>query len=118
MKPKRRLVAIALDHQDQRYDDVADRKYGEIGGGNRGAVRIIAETAGRAAAQHLQEAAEQRPLAATRAKPTPAAPERGLEIDGIVGGGRHTPKMAATVSFVVATVCPESACCARPDDAG
>jgi len=56
-----------------------------------GAVWLIAEPARRAAAQHLQEAAEQRALAATRATPAPAAPQRGLEVDGVVGGGRHTP---------------------------
>ena len=26
VKPQRRLVAVALEHQDQRHDDVADRE--------------------------------------------------------------------------------------------
>src|SRR5471032_16543 len=95
---------------------MADRQDGEVVRLIVGAERLEGEAARRAIALHLQEAAEQRARAATRAAAAPAAEDGRPEV-----GGRdyaHATNMDVRPTFVGVTLCPEGGLDARPDAAG
>src|SRR3954447_19656465 len=117
MEPKRWLVAVALQYQHQRDNNMADCENREISRCIVGPERVEHQAAGGAMAAHLQEAAEQRAIAAAWAAAAPATPHRCPQIDGGRRYRCHAPKMSERPSGVLATVCPEAPCGARPDDA-
>src|SRR5262245_26887420 len=80
MNPEGRLAAVALEDQDQRHDDVADRENGEVRRGVVGAVWLQGQLAGRAVAAHLEEAREQAAGPAARAAAAPAAQQAGPKV--------------------------------------
>src|SRR5215510_5990777 len=116
MKPERWLVAEALEQEHQRHHDVADNQDGEIGRCVVGAIGLERQLAGRAMVAHLEKTAKQRGCATPWASAVPTAQQSGPELNA-GGGQRHVDKMAAGFTSVVATVCPERSCDARPDAA-
>src|ERR1044071_5542911 len=80
MTPQWRWAAVAFEHQDERHDDVADCKNGEVRRRVVGAVRFERQLAGRAVASHLEEAREQAAGATARAPAAPAAQQAGPDV--------------------------------------
>src|SRR5215468_4940081 len=116
MKPERWLIAIALKQEHQRHHDVPDDQDGEVGRGVIGAIGFERQLACRAMAAHLEKTAKQGALAAPWTPALPTAQQGGPELNA-GGGQRHADKMAARLTSVVATVCPERPGDARPDAA-
>ena len=114
MNPQWRVTAVALDHQDERHDDVADCKNGEVRRRIVSAVRLERQLAGRAVAAHLEEVREQAAGAAARAPAAPAAPQACPDVRAFL---IHVAKMGLGSIAVVATVCPLVLRDARPDAA-
>ena len=90
MEPQGRLVAVALQYQHKRDNDMSNCEDGEIGGRVVGPKGLEIEPAVRATAAHFQEAGEQPAFAAAWATTPPAATNGCPEIDAGRGGRRHS----------------------------